>query len=95
MPLEIINIENLSAQYGKNEVLKDINFTVHEGDFIGLVGPNGSGKSTLIKVMFGLLRPSYGTISIFSQNLSSFKDWHRLGYFPQRTTLTNLPLHSQ
>ncbi|MCX8069606.1 MAG: metal ABC transporter ATP-binding protein [Thermodesulfovibrionales bacterium] len=88
MPVDTIRVTNLTARYGINEAIKDIDFIVREGDFVGLVGPNGSGKSTLIKTILGLLKPSKGSISLFGTELSDFKDWHRVGYLPQQTTLT-------
>lgn len=90
MSLEIINVTNLSAKYGLNEAIKDITFVVNRGDFVGLVGPNGSGKSTLIKTILGLLKPSKGYINLFGKDLNIFKDWHRVGYLPQRTAMISL-----
>ena len=46
--------------YEKFEALKNINFTVNEGDFFGIVGRNGSGKSTLLKIISGIYQPNSG-----------------------------------
>ena len=59
--------ENLAGifrpnQYDALTVLKDINFTAEEGDFIGIIGDNGSGKSTLLKIIANILRPTRGEI---------------------------------
>ena len=49
--------------YTKQEVLKDISFTVKKGEFLGIVGRNGSGKSTLLKILAGIYTPDSGTIT--------------------------------
>ncbi len=71
------------------EVLSNISFNVAAGDYIGIVGPNGSGKSTLIRAILGLMGSDAGAISLFGSPLSSFAEWHRLGYLPQRIKLFN------
>lgn len=50
--------------YKEQEVLKDISFDVHQGDFFGIVGRNGSGKSTLLKIISGIYVPEQGTVDI-------------------------------
>ncbi len=56
----LVEIRNLYAGYNGEPVLRDINLTVEETDFIGLIGPNGGGKTTLLKVILGLLDPKKG-----------------------------------
>ena len=55
---EILRLENISKIYqaknGETEALKNINFTVNEGEFIGIIGPSGCGKSTLLSIIAGL-----------------------------------------
>ena len=58
----IIEIKNLSAGYDNRTVLHDINLTIYEHDFLGIIGPNGGGKTTLIKCILGLLKPTAGEI---------------------------------
>lgn len=50
--------------YREQEVLKDISFNVHKGDFFGIVGRNGSGKSTLLKVISQIYKPEYGSVTV-------------------------------
>lgn len=83
--MNILSVEGISFRYNSAEILSDISFSMNSGDYIGFVGPNGSGKTTLIKVILGLLKPDKGTASIFGVNPLDFKDWHRIGYLPQRT----------
>ncbi len=85
----VINIQNLSFQYGTRAVLDNINLKVKEGAFLGLVGPNGSGKSTLIKCILGLLQPTKGEIRLFNQSLSKFKQWDKIGFVSQKASSFN------
>ena len=72
----ILNIENLSVNYGKTNILKNISFAVEKGDFIGLAGPNGAGKTTLIKAILGLLPILKGKIELFKESTNKFNDWN-------------------
>ena len=76
----IIEIRNLSAGYDNRTVLHDVNLTVYERDFLGIIGPNGGGKTTLIRCILGLLKPFSGTITYHPAQLS-------LGYLPQYTRI--------
>jgi len=78
----LFEMKSLSASYGETVVLKDINFTVKENDFIGVIGPNGGGKTTLLRVILGLLRPSGGKL-VFNNGLL---DENSIGYLPQMST---------
>jgi zinc transport system ATP-binding protein len=75
----LIDIHSLSAGYGSKIVLRDIDFSITENDFIGVIGPNGGGKTTLLKVILGLLKPFGGSI-IFNEELIKR---NKIGYLPQ------------
>lgn len=65
-------------------ILKNVSFTLHEKEMLGIIGPNGGGKSTLLKIITGLLNTKEGTLTRFSDKIS---------YVPQTTKLNNtLPL---
>lgn len=85
----IIEIKNLSAGYDRRTVLRDVNLTVYERDFLGIIGPNGGGKTTLIKCVLGLLKPTGGQILYRAANapLSSPNTQLPLGYLPQYNTI--------
>lgn len=68
----MLEINNLSKSYGKKEVLKNISFTVNEGEAVGILGANGSGKSTLLTC-------------IVEQNAKNGS--HKMGYIPQENPL--------
>ncbi|OKY53054.1 ABC transporter ATP-binding protein [Megasphaera cerevisiae] len=59
-----IQIRNLTKRYGSTEVLRNINLTIKEGEFVGLVGKSGCGKSTLLRIVSALTRSSGGSIKI-------------------------------
>ncbi|MDB6080805.1 MAG: tylosin resistance protein, partial [Chlamydiia bacterium] len=59
----LLGIQSLSKAHGTQELFEDISFTIAEGDRIGLLGPNGAGKSTLLKILMGLEKADYGSIS--------------------------------
>jgi zinc transport system ATP-binding protein len=82
----IIEVENVSFSYGKEEVLSNITLQIHKGDYLGMIGPNGAGKTTLLKLMLGLLPLQSGSVRFFRQNIKDFKDWHKVGYVPQKAT---------
>lgn len=68
------HVQGLSYRYAPAEpfVLKDVDFTIEEGEFAVVAGPSGVGKSTLLKLMVGLLQPTEGDIRYFGQPLSGF-----------------------
>nr|WP_253198301.1 ATP-binding cassette domain-containing protein [Clostridium sp. CF011] len=60
----LIRCENISKKFKDEEVVKNLNINVYDGDVYGFLGPNGSGKSTTIKMILGLVKPTGGNISI-------------------------------
>jgi ABC-type multidrug transport system ATPase subunit len=64
----VIEISNLSKNYGNFKAVDSINLEVHKGDVFGFLGPNGAGKSTTIRMMLSLIKPDSGEIQYFGQN---------------------------
>jgi zinc transport system ATP-binding protein len=75
----LFKINSLSAGYNSHTVLDNIDFTVNESDFIGVIGPNGGGKTTLLKVILGLIKPYSGSVT-FNEALVKR---NTIGYLPQ------------
>ena len=82
-PKNIIEVKDLSFSYSQEDIdiLKDINFTLQERDFLGLIGPNGGGKSTLIKIILGLLKVEKGSVKVFGKSPEEARV--DIGYVPQ------------
>lgn len=80
---EIYRVRDLRFSYGKNEVLKGVNLSVKQGDFLAFIGANGSGKSTLIKLLLGIEKPTSGTIEYDGKSLGKGTDFSRISYVPQ------------
>ena len=84
--MTILEVNNLSAGYESDYVIRDISFSLEKGEFLSILGKNGSGKSTLIKALQGLLRNISGRISVKSENLFSLSPRQiaqKISYVPQ------------
>lgn len=80
----MIELKNLSKNFGKKQVLKNINLTLESGKITAVLGPNGSGKTTLIKSVLGLVRPTSGVIEIDGENIeNNFFYRNKICYMPQ------------
>ncbi|EKD87303.1 MAG: ABC-type multidrug transport system, ATPase component [uncultured bacterium] len=61
----ILEVKNLTKQFGDFTAVDNISFSVKEGEIVGLLGPNGAGKTTTIDMLLGLTTPTLGTINVF------------------------------
>jgi len=68
----VIHARRLGYSYGDLPVLKDLSFSVQQGDFFIIIGPNGSGKTTLLKCIAGISRPRAGSLEILGVPLQSY-----------------------
>jgi zinc transport system ATP-binding protein len=84
----VIEVARGAVALGGRPIVREVDLTVESGDVVAILGANGSGKSTLVKAIVGLLPLSSGHVSLFGTPLEAFADWSRLGYVPQRTTMT-------
>ena len=91
---EILGVDGISVTLSGRQVLRDVTFTVHSGEFTGLIGSNGAGKTTLLRVILGLQRPTAGGIRVLGAPRT-----HRntsIGYVPQRIVLDpDVPLRAR
>lgn len=85
MTTPIITIEHLTAGYDDKQVLNDINLTVYQDDYLGIIGPNGGGKTTLMRLILGLMKPTKGSIRFYKDN-QEVKEI-TMGYLPQYNDL--------
>ena len=100
----MINVENLSKNFGDLKVLKNISTTVNKGEVISIIGPSGSGKSTFLRCINKLEEPTEGHIYIDSMDLMDKKTdinkirervgmvFQHFNLFPNMTVLENLTL---
>ena len=83
----LLQLEGVSFRYGDDQplVLRDVSVSIRRGESIGVVGPTGSGKSTLIDVLFGLLQPTSGRVTVDGADIRGARGaWQRrIGYVPQ------------
>lgn len=78
---KVIELHNVSFSYGLVPVLQHIDFSVEQGEFLGIVGPNAGGKSTLLKLILGLIKPQTGTVSVLGKKPAQQRT--QIGYVPQ------------
>ena len=69
--MPVVALENVSAGYGKTEILHNLNLHVDQDEIVVIIGPNGAGKSTAMKSVFGLLNISQGKVSLNNQNITN------------------------
>src|SRR5690625_183521 len=69
---EIIRVEGLRKTFNESEALKDVHFTVKQGEIFGLLGPSGSGKTTTIKILTGELSRTSGEVEVLGMKENSF-----------------------
>ncbi len=73
---------------GGRPVLRGIDLAVDSGEVVAVLGANGSGKSTLVRSLLGLVPLRRGSVELFGTPLGQFRQWHRVGFVPQRVTAT-------
>ena len=85
---ELIKLDKISIYFGKRKIFEDLNFSLNQGEILGLLGPNGVGKSTIFNIIIGLLKPNFGTIFIDKKDVTEDPIFERtkkykIGYVPQ------------
>ena len=84
----VISLRDAAFGYGDRAVLHGATLQVQPGEVIALLGPNGSGKSTLVRGLLGLNDHIEGEVKLFGTPLEDFDEHARVGYVPQRHTLS-------
>ena len=79
---KVLQISDLTVGYeANNPILENVDLTVYDNDFLGIIGPNGGGKTTLLKTILSLIKPRSGKIEVFKNNILQNKI--NIGYLPQ------------
>ncbi|MBR6257836.1 MAG: ATP-binding cassette domain-containing protein [Lachnospiraceae bacterium] len=68
MSENIVDVKNMTKQYGRQLALDEVSFGIKKGSIVGLIGPNGAGKSTIMKIMGGLVFPTSGSLKMFGES---------------------------
>lgn len=82
----VIDVRDFSFSIGKKTILRDVSFSVSEGEFLTIIGPNGAGKTTLLKCLDRILTGGSGTIEVYGRPLASYSQKElaqRISYVPQ------------
>lgn len=71
----ILEIHHLTVRFGPRTILKDVSFSVHEGEIVSLIGPNGAGKTTLFNVISGLVQASAGDVIFLGRPITGWPSY--------------------
>jgi len=84
----IVSLREASFGYADQAVVSGVSLDIHAGEVVAILGPNGSGKSTMVKGILGLNDHIGGQVELFGTPFDQFRDHARMGYVPQRHTLS-------
>lgn len=99
----MLEIKDVAVNYGKAEVLHDVNLRVDKGDIVTIIGPNGTGKTALLRVISGLMKPAGGTITFLGERIDGLPPHEivkkgiahcpeRRRLFPEMSVMENLEM---
>ena len=87
-PIELKNVRKVFSHpmkvWTKIESVKDLSFSMEQGEIIGFVGHNGAGKTTTIKMIMGFITPTAGEISVFGKKPGDREVKSKIGFLPER-----------
>ncbi len=79
----IVEVNNVDVIRSNDIVIKNADFSINRGDYVGIVGPNGGGKTTLLRAILGFLPIKNGSIRLFGKDVTAFSQWDRIAYVSQ------------
>jgi len=86
-----LGVENLHKKFGKKEVVKGVDFNMHNGEVAGLLGPNGAGKTTIFYMIVGFYTPTHGIVTMNNTNITPKPMYRRarmgIAYLPQEASI--------
>ncbi len=85
----MIEVKDISKQYGQQRALDHVSFTINPGEIVGLLGPNGAGKSTLMKIITCYIPPTEGEVTVCGHSIfdAPRKVCRAIGYLPEQNPL--------
>lgn len=90
----VLSIQNVSKNFGGINALKDVSFSINEGEIYGLIGPNGAGKTTMFNLITNIFEPTSGEIIFNNENITGIKS-HKITEKGICRTYQNIRLFSQ
>ncbi len=102
----MLTLHSVTAGYGESTVLRDVNFTVGDGEVVALLGPNGAGKTTLLRTATGFVKPRSGRVELGGEDLTGHRPHAFVrrgachlpegrGIFPSLTVRENLRIQAR
>jgi len=87
----VLAVKELRKKFGRKEVVRGVDFSMHNGEVAGLLGPNGAGKTTIFYIIVGFHRPSHGTVSMDDVDITTKPMYRRarqgIAYLPQESSI--------
>lgn len=86
--MKAIEAKNITFSYNTEEVIKDVSFSLKQGEFLGIIGPNGAGKSTMLRILCSILSAKKGEILIFDKDINNIDKKslaQKIAFVPQET----------
>ena len=87
----ILSVMELHKKFGPKEVVRGVNFSMHNGEVAGLLGPNGAGKTTIFYMIVGFYRPTQGTVALNDVDITKKPMFRRarlgIAYLPQEASI--------
>ena len=98
-----LEVRHLCQRFGDQQILREINFSLNQGEVLGIIGPNGAGKTTLFNIIAGWITPTRGEVVFWGQNITLWPPDHRCRegmartfqipqVFPEMSALENVML---
>ncbi|MDL2229294.1 LPS export ABC transporter ATP-binding protein [Treponema sp. OttesenSCG-928-L16] len=87
----ILSVSDLHKRFGRKEVVRGVNFTMHNGEVAGLLGPNGAGKTTIFYMIVGFYKPNTGSVALNDADITGKPMYQRarlgIAYLPQEASI--------
>jgi lipopolysaccharide export system ATP-binding protein len=87
----VLGVQNLHKKFGRKEVVRGVNFSMHNGEVAGLLGPNGAGKTTIFYMIVGFYRPNKGSVTLDDIDITLKPMYRRaqagIAYLPQEASV--------
>ena len=89
--MHTLSVTDIRKRFGKKEVVRGVNFSMHNGEVAGLLGPNGAGKTTIFYMIVGFYQPSAGYVSMDNIDITAKPMFRRarqgIAYLPQEASI--------